>query len=90
MNKQEASSFLKELLAECKLDSNSFVLLEPNAQDRLSTGYKIKVKTIMDTQCRRQLRDITKKWDLAVIEEEAEITVYKPKTGKGPGSLIIK
>jgi hypothetical protein len=44
MNKQEASSFLKELLAKCKMDSNSFILVEPNSKDTLSTGCKVRIK----------------------------------------------
>jgi hypothetical protein len=89
MNKQEASSFLKELLAECKLDSNTFVLVEPNPKDTLAVGYTIRVKTIMDRECRQQIREITKKHDLAVIEEQVEIIVYKPKP-KNKGGLILK
>jgi len=80
MNKQEASSFLKELLAECKLGSDSFILMEPNPEDTLSTGYKIRIKTILDKERRQQLREITKKYDLAVIEEQIQIIVYKPKS----------
>jgi len=71
MNKQEASTFLKMLLTECKLDSDSFILLEPNPEDTLSTGYKIRVKTIMDNDCRQQIKGITKKYDLAVVEEQS-------------------
>ncbi len=80
MNKQEASSFLKELLAECRLDSNSFILVEPNPKDSLSTGYKIRIKTVLENECRQRLREITKKYDLAVIEEQNQIIVYKPKS----------
>jgi hypothetical protein len=80
MNKQEASSFLKELLAECKLVSDSFILMEPNPEDTLSTGYKIRIKTILDNERRQRLREITKKYDLAVIEEQIQIIVYKPKS----------
>jgi hypothetical protein len=89
MNKQEASSFLKELLAECKLDSNSFILMEPNPKDSLSTGYKIRIKTVLENECRQRLREITKKYDLAVIEEQNQIIVYKPKSNHAD-NLILK
>jgi|WetSurSiteA1Bulk_404760.scaffolds.fasta_scaffold170224_1 hypothetical protein len=89
MNKQEASSLLKELLAECKLDSSSFILMEPNPKDTFSSGYKITIKTTVDKECRQQLREITKKYDLAVIEEDVQITVYKPKP-KHAGNLILE
>ncbi len=89
MNKQEASSFLKELLAVCKLDSNSFILIDPNPKDTLSTGYKIRIKTVLERDCRQRLREITKKYDLAVIEEENQIIVYKPKSNH-TDNLILK
>jgi hypothetical protein len=89
MNKQEASSLLKTLLTECKLDSNSFILLEPNPQDTLSTGYKIKINTIMDNDCRQQIKRITKRYDLAVVEEQNQIIVYKPKSNH-LDNLILK
>ncbi len=89
MNKQEASGLLKMLLTECKLDSNSFILLEPNPQDSLSTGYKIRIKTIMDNDCRQQVKGITKRHDLAVVEEQNQIIVYKPKSNH-KDHLILK
>ncbi|MCW3995143.1 MAG: hypothetical protein NWE98_03210 [Candidatus Bathyarchaeota archaeon] len=91
MNRKEASAFLKELLAECKLDSDSFVLLEPNPKEAeaLSTGYKIRIKTILESECRQRIKEITKKYDLAVIEELNQIIVYKPKSDRSD-HLILK
>jgi hypothetical protein len=80
MNKQEASTFLKSLLTECKLDSNSFILLEPNPADTLSTGYN---------DCRQLIKGITKKHDLTVVEEQNQIIVYKPKSNH-KDHLILK
>lgn len=89
MNKKEASDFLKELLSDCKLDSDSFILIDPNPNDNLSTGYKVRIETILDNECRLRLREITRKHDLAVIEERAQIVVYKPKPDHA-GNLILK
>jgi len=80
VDKQEASKFLKTLLIECKLDSNSYVLVEPGTEDALSTGYKIRVRAIVDNDCRQQIKRITKKNNLAVREEQNQIVVYKPKS----------
>ena len=88
MNKKEASEFLKELLTECKLDSNSFDLMAPIPGDALSAGYKIRIKAILEKDSRDKLKVITKKFDLAVIEEDNQIIVYKPKLPAG--NLIIK
>jgi hypothetical protein len=80
MNKQEASTITKKLLTVCKLDTNSFILLEPNPEDTLSIGYKIRIKAVMDNECRQQIKRITKEFDFAVLEEENQIVVYKPKS----------
>jgi hypothetical protein len=82
VDKQEASKFLKELLIKCKLDSNTYILMEPDPKDVLSTGYKVRIKTIMDNECRQEIKKITKKYDLAVSEEQYQIVVYKPKYSK--------
>lgn len=89
MNKQEASSLLKEVISKCSLDSESFFLVEPNPEDTLSTGYKLRIKTILNNQCRQQLIQITKEHNLAVIEEQTQITVYKPELKKA-GNLNIR
>jgi hypothetical protein len=89
MNKQEASAFLKELLIKCNLDSNSYILLEPNPKDTLSAGFKIRIKTNLDINRRQQLKEITKKYDMVVVEEHSQILVYKPKSNHF-GNLILK
>ncbi len=89
MNKQEAGSLLKEVLAKCNLDSESFVLVEPDLKDTLSMGYKLRIKTVLDNECRQRLREITKKHNLAVIDEQIQITVYKPKSNH-TDHLILK
>ena len=88
MDKQEASCLLKELLTECRLDANSFILMDPARSDP-ATGYKIRIKTTVDSECRQQLKRLTKKHNLAVIEESAEIIIYKPPTDHA-GKLILK
>ncbi len=89
MNKQDASALLKELLAECKLDSNSFVLMDPNPKDTLSAGYKLRIATVLDKETRQKLIEISKKHNLTVIEEHNQIIVYKPKSNQ-VGNLILK
>jgi len=53
--------------------------VEPNPEDFLAVGYKIKIITSTDNKYRQQLLAITKKYDLSAIEEEKQIVVYKPK-----------
>ena len=80
INKQEAASCLKEFFTKCNLASDSFILVEPNPNDTLSKGYKIRIITSMNNACREQIKTITKKLDLAVIEEHNQIIVYNPKS----------
>ncbi len=89
MKKQEALTLLKRLLAECELASDSFDLVEPDPKGCLSNGYRIRIMTTLDNECRQKLKMITKKYDLAVIEEQSQIIVYKPER-KHVGNLILK
>jgi len=82
MDKQEATSCLKELLAKCNLSSDSFILVEPNPNDALSKGYKIRIIASMNNICREQVKKITKEHDVAVIEEQNQMIVYKPKSNQ--------
>jgi hypothetical protein len=79
MNKKEARTFEKKVLTECKIDPNSSTLLEPNSGDTISTGYKVQIKAVMQNECRLRLKEITKKNDLAIKEENNQIIIYKPK-----------
>ena len=80
MNKKEAASYLKEVLTKCNLSSDSFVLVEPKPDDALSKGYKIRVTASMSNACRQEVKTITKKHGLAVIDEQNQIIIYKPKS----------
>ncbi len=88
MKKQEATNLLKEVLAECKLGTDSFILVEPNPNDHVSTGYKIKVKTILDSECREKLIGLSKKYNLDVIEEDLQIIIYKPPPDRKANLMI--
>ena len=54
--------------------------MEPNSKDTLSKGYKIRIIASMNNSCRVQVKAITKKNNLAVIEEQNQIIIYKPKS----------
>jgi hypothetical protein len=79
MNKKEAKTFEKKVLTECKIDPQSSILVEPNPEDTLSTGYKVQIKAVMQNECRLRLKEITKKNDLAIKGEDNQIIIYKPK-----------
>jgi hypothetical protein len=83
MKKEEAKTFLKKLLENCNLKSNSFVLLEPDPKDTISIGYKVRITVAINNECRQKLKIITKESNLAVIERHSEIIVYRPRTKVG-------
>jgi hypothetical protein len=56
------------------------MLIEPNRSDTISKGYKIRIMASMSNACREQVKTITKKHDLAVIEDQNQIIAYKPKS----------
>ena len=80
LNRKEASSCLKELVTKCDLAFNSFILVKPNPNDTMSMGYKIRIMASMSEACREQVKTITKKHNLAVIEEQSQIIAYTPKS----------
>jgi hypothetical protein len=80
LDKKEAASCLKEVLTKCNLTSDSFILVEPKPNDALSKGYKMRITASMSNACREQVKTITKKRGLAVIDEQNQIIVYKPKS----------
>jgi len=65
-DKQEASKFLKTLLIECKLDSNSYVLLEPDEKVLYQLVTKLGYRKLWIMSVGQQIKRITTKYNLAV------------------------
>jgi hypothetical protein len=63
--------------------------MESNPKDTLSTGHKIRISAMLDNVYRQKIRQLTKKINLPVIEEQIQIIVYKPKPNHA-GNLILK
>ncbi len=72
MQRNEAVSYLKEILGSNELISpNAITLEEPKG----NIGYKIRIKGVGYEQT---VKEVAQKLNLAVREEKDEIVVFKP------------
>ncbi len=78
MNRNEAVTYLKELLSQCNDMSPASVYFE-NPKNSDSVGYRVHIKGKIYESDMQQVRDIAKKYSLAVKEEADGVVVYKPK-----------
>lgn len=77
MKRNEAVSYLKEVLNTCNDISPNSVSFEPG--NSVADGYMVCIKGIIhhsDMQC---VTDIAKKYSLEVQENANQVTIYKPK-----------
>ena len=79
MEKREAVTYLKEILTKCDLIPDSFAIMNPNPRDSLMKGYKIIIKSVLNSKCREQVDILVKKYNLAIKEEKSEVLIYTPK-----------
>ena len=78
MDRNEAVTYLKELLSQCDELSPSSVSIE-NYKNSESVGYRVHIKGTIHESDRQRVRDIAKKRSLAVQEDAGGVVVYKPK-----------
>jgi hypothetical protein len=77
MDRNDAVAYLKELLSICDMSPSS-VFFE-NPQDSDSEGYRVHIKGTIHESDRQKVRDIAKKRNLAVQEDDGGVVVFKPK-----------
>ena len=78
MDRNEAVTYLKELLSLCDELSPSSVSFE-NFENNDSVGYRVHIKGTIHESDRQKVRDVAKKHSLAVQEDAGGVVVYKPK-----------
>jgi hypothetical protein len=61
------------------MSPDSVNLIHSNPSDEKSTGYQLRIKTLLDGETRQQLQNIAKKHSLALREEQGKVVIYKPK-----------
>ncbi len=78
MNRNEAVSYLKDLLSQCNDLSPNAVSFE-QATDMQSTGYIIHIKGTMQESEKQEVRNVAQKYSLQVKDNTNGVIVYKPK-----------
>lgn len=78
MDRNEAVTYLKELLSLCNELSPESVSFE-NPKNSDSVGYRVHIKGKIDESDKQKVRDVAKKRCLAVKEDADGVVVYAPK-----------
>ncbi len=78
MQRNEAVTYLKELLVACDNMSPQAVSFENNKAEN-SAGYRVHIKGTIFESDKQAVKDIAKKYSLEVSEEPEEVVVYKPQ-----------
>ena len=78
MNRNEAVSYLKELLNQCSDLSPNAVSFEQTI-DTQTTGYIIHIKGGMQEAEKQTVRNVAQKYSLLARDSADGIIVYKPK-----------
>ena len=75
MDRNEAVTYLKELLNTCQSMSPQAVSFEKNGA---SAGFKVHIKGVTNEPDKEKIRGIAQKHSLAVEEESDAVVIYKP------------
>ena len=78
MERNEAVALLKEVAAACKDSDGTSVLVVPQVQNSLSTGFMLHIKKTLNPAEMKCIENILKKHNLAMHQEAGTILVYKP------------
>ncbi len=78
MQRNEAVTYLKELLAVCNEMSPQVVSFE-NPKNSATVGYIVHIKGEIHDSDKQAVRDVARRQRLAVKEDISEVVVYKPQ-----------
>lgn len=59
--------------------AESVTLVESQPGNRLSVGYQVHIKIVLDKETELQVQNIAKKLNLELKKERDKIIIYKPK-----------
>lgn len=76
MDRSEAVSYLKELLRNCTNMSPEMVSFEQTAGHQ---GFTVRIKGALYETDKETVRNIAKKYCLAVREEKDQVLIFNPK-----------
>ena len=78
MDRAEAMTVLKEILASTDCDSSFVALMPPNSYNLLSKGYQIHIKTRLDTLQNELLESILRRHGLSLRKDKEILIIYRP------------
>ena len=80
MNRAEAVALYKEIMNLCEdMRTSAVNLIESKPNNPKVTGYQVHIRTVLSNESAQQIRSIAEKLNLAVIKENGEVVIYKPK-----------
>ncbi len=77
MDRNEAVTYLKELLNTCDMSPDAVSFENPKDSD--SIGYRVHIKGQIHETDKQAVRNIAKKHSLTVKEQSDEVIVYKSR-----------
>jgi hypothetical protein len=84
LNREEATSLLREIYASCHLGEHHIILMPPNADDVISKGYQLHIKFQLSKEDVDCIKPIVESRNLAIKDEPEKqlLVIYKPMTDK--------
>ncbi len=77
MYREEAITYLKELLSKCTAMSPNVISFEKNNSD--AVGYRVHITGDIAQSEKMVVQDVAKKYNLSVKDNGEGVIVYKPK-----------
>lgn len=77
MERNEAVTYLKELLRQCEELAPELVFFE-TPKNSASAGYRVHIKGTIHENDRQTVREVAKKHGLEVQEDAGGVVIYKP------------
>jgi hypothetical protein len=78
VERNEAVALLKEVAHACKYSEEEAILIVPQVQNSLITGFMLHIKKTLDKSELECIEDILKKHKLAMQKQAGTILIYKP------------
>ncbi len=87
MNREEATALLKEINVACDtIGEQGIMLMPPDADDVLSHGYQLHIKTVLSSQTLKCIRAVVEKQGLSLANEPDKnlVIIYRPTSNVCP------
>lgn len=81
MNREEATSLLRDIISVCdSIGEQGIMLMPPNTDDILSHGYQLHIKTVISEPDLNCIKPLVEKHNLAIVNEPNKnlLVIYRP------------